>query len=185
MRSRTILSVIAFVAAFGLSAAFASLFITKTQTTSDYIPVNGYNSTSCFKYKNNSATANKISALIRQDKRNGRESDQAYYRYGADIFSSSDSSAFSGYAGAVEQYVDESSSMKASDLPGDFQTEWREHMKAWREYSEFLNRMKKSSNRAALSSQELKEIDSFHGREIERTWNEVLQTAVMYGANVY
>jgi hypothetical protein len=185
MRSKNILSIVAFIAAFGLSAAFASLFITKTQIVSDYIPVNEYNSTSCFKYKNNLATANKISALIRQDKRNGRESDRAYYRYGADIFSSSDSSAISGYAGAVEEYVNQSSSMKADDLPSDFQVEWREHMKAWRDYSDFLNRMKKSSNREALSPDELKEIEVFHSREISRTWNEVLQTAVMFGANVY
>jgi hypothetical protein len=183
MRSKNILSIVAFITAFALSAAFASLFITKTETTYDYVPVNGYNSTSCFKYKNNLATANKISALIRQDKRNGRESDRAYYRYGADIFSSSDNTAFSGYAGAVEQYVNQSSSMKADDLPNDFQIEWREHMKAWREYSDFLNRMKKPSNRGALTQEELEEIDVFHSREITRTWNEVLQTAVMYGAN--
>jgi hypothetical protein len=183
MRSKTILSIVAFIAAFGLSAAFASLFI--TQTVSDYTLVNGHKSTSCFKHKNNSATADKISALIRQDKNNGRESDRAFYRYGTDIFASSDKSAFSGYANAVELYVDQSSGMKADDLPSDFQIEWREHMKAWREYSDFLNRMKKSSNRSALSSEELKEIDAFHSREISRTWDEVLQTGMMYGANVY
>lgn len=186
MRSKNILSIVAFIAAFGLSAAFASLFVTKTQTAvPEYVPVNGYNSTSCFKYKNNSTTANKISALIRQDKRNERDSDREFYENGADIFSSSNSSAFSGYADAVKQYVDQSSRMKASDLPSDFQADWHAHMKAWRDYSNFLNRMKKSSNRAAVSREEIKEIETFHNREIERTWDKVLQTGVMHGANVY
>lgn len=185
MRSKNILSIVAFIAAFGLSAAFAGLFITKTQTESVVVSGSDYKSTSCFtKYKNNSATPDKISALISQDKRNRSESNQELYS-GEDIFSSSDSSAISSYADAVEQYVDESSSIKASDLPNDFQIEWREHMKAWRDYSEFLNRMKKSSNRMALSGEELEEIEAFHSREISRTWNKVLQTGLIYGADVH
>jgi hypothetical protein len=75
--------------------------------------------------------------------------------------------------------------MKVSDLPGNFETEWREHMKAWREYSEFLNRMKDSSNRKGWSDAELKEVDNFHSREIDRTWQTVLHTGASYGANVY
>ncbi len=184
MRSKTILSTAAFIVAFAASAAFASLFVTKTQTVSDYVPVSGYKSTNCFKYKNNSATADKITALIRQDHINGRESGKTVHPFNVDILWSNDSLYFS-YAEVVERYVDLSSNMKAADLPSDFQTEWREHMKAWRDYSEFLNRMKKSSNRAALSGKELKEIDAFHDREITRTWNEVLQTGTNYGADVY
>jgi len=185
MRSKTILPIVAFIAAFGLSAAFASLFIVKSQSESVIVPVSDYKLTSCFKYKNNLAAADKIAALISQDKRNGRESERAFYRYGADIFSSSDNSAISGYAGAVEEYVNQSSSMRASDLPSDFQAKWREHMKAWRDCSDFLNRMKKPSNRAALSDEELKELDAFHNREISRTWNEVLQNGVTHGADIY
>lgn len=185
MRSKQIISVVAFIAAFGLSSAFASLFITKTAAVSDNVTVINHKSTSCFKYKNKSATADKISALIRQDKANGRESDRAYYRYGADIFSSPESSSISGYANAVEEYVDNSSSMSTVDMPSDFQSEWREHMKAWREYSEFLIRMKKSSNRDALSIEEIEEIDAFHSREISRTWEDVLHTGNIYGADVY
>jgi len=185
MRSKNILSVVAFTTAFALSAAFASLFITKTQTESIYVPVNGNKSTSCFKFKNKSPIANKISALIREDNRNGRESNRAFYSDGADIFSPSADSALSGYAEAVEQYVDSSSSMKADDLPGDFQTEWREHMKAWRGYSEFLNRTKNVSSRKSLTPEELNEVDNFHSREIDRTYEKVLQTGAIYGADVY
>lgn len=185
MRSKNILSIAAFAAAFALSAAFASLFITETRAvTTEFVPTYGYKSTSCFKHKNNSA-ADKISALISEDKRNGRESERAAYLYGADIFSSSDSSAISGYAGAVEKYVDDSSSLNAGNLPEEFQNDWREHMKAWRDYSDFLNRMKKSSNRTALSGEELEAIDAFHSREISRTWQAVLQNGRSYGADIY
>jgi len=184
MRSKTILSIVAFIAAFGLSAAFANIFITETQTESVYIPVYGSKSTNSF-YRNDPVIADKITALIRQDNRNGRESDRAYYDYGAEIFSSSDNSAISGYAKAVEWYVEQSSSINASDLPSDFQIKWREHMKAWRDCSDFLNRMKKPSNRAALTSEELKEVEAFHDREITRTWKEVQLNGANYGADVY
>jgi len=163
MRSKNILSIVAFIVAFGLSAAFANIFITETQTE----------------------TADKITVLISRDKNNGRESDRAFYEYGAAIFSSSDNSAISGYAKAVEWYVEQSSSMDASDLPSDFQIKWRAHMKAWRNCSDFFNRMKKPSNRAALTGKELKEVEAFHNREISRTWEEVLQNGANYGADVY
>ena len=185
MRSKTILSVAAFTLAFTLSAAFAGLFITKTQTAPDYFPVIGRTSTSCFKDRNKSATAVKISALIEADKSNGLERSRETYRVGEDVRPPFTSAGFALYADAVEQYVDESSSMKASDLPNDFQIEWREHMKAWRDYSDFLNRMKKSSNRDAFSAEELENTDDFHSREITRTWNLVLQTGRTYGADVY
>ncbi len=185
MRSKTILSTAAFIVAFAASAAFASLFVTKTQTAPDYVPVSSYKSTSCFKYRNNSTAANKISAIVRTDKNNGNERDKAIYRGGEGVRPPFTSSVFSVYAEAVEQYVDDSSSMKTSDLPNDFQTEWREHMKAWRDYSDFLNRVKIASNRTSWSGAELEEIDDFHSREIDRTWQMVLQTGVSYGADVY
>ena len=184
MRSKTILSTAAFIVAFAASAAFANLFITKPQTVSEYVLASNYRPTSCFTHRNNSTIPDKISAFIREDKNNGLKRDKPY-RVGVDAHPSFSNSDFPIYAEAVEQYVDESSSIKASDLPNDFQVEWRTHMKAWRDYSEFLNRMKKSSNRAALSSEEIKEVDDFHTRIINGTWQEVLETGANYGANVY
>ena len=184
MRSKTILSTAAFIVAFAASAAFANLFITKTQTVSDYVPVSNYKSTSCFKDRHKLVTANKISALIQEDNSNGRTKDKKSYRVDEKLRLSSDVSNFSEYADAVEQYVDDSSSIKVSDLPNDFQVEWRAHMKTWRDYSEFLDRMKESSNREVLSGEEIKEIDDFHSRKIDRTYQVVLQTGANYGANV-
>jgi len=185
MRSKTILSAVAFTLAFTFSAAFASLFITETQTASDFIPVSGSKSTSCFKNRSKSAIADKIALLIEEDRGNGRERSNETYRIGEDVRPPFTSSGFSAYAAAVERYVDESSNMRTNDLPNDFQIEWREHMKAWRDYSDFLNRMKKSSNRRALSEEELENTDDFHSREITLTWHAVLQTGAEYGADVY
>lgn len=185
MRSKTILSVAAFIVAFAASTAFANLFITRTAKSQNE-PIVSYNSTSCFtKYRNNSATADKIAALIRQDKTNGRESGRGLYREGEDERPPFSSSSFPGYAEAVERYVDASSVMKVSDLPGNFEIEWREHMKAWREYSKFLNKMKDTPKPRGWTDEELEEIDDFHSREIERTWQTVLHTGATHGANVY
>jgi hypothetical protein len=184
MRSKTILSTAAFIVAFVASAAFASLFITKTQTAPDYFPVSSYKSTSCFKDRNNFTTANKISALIREDINNGRESGRRLYRAGAEERPPFTDSKFPKYAEAVERYADASGSIKAGSLPSDFQTHWREHMKAWRDYSEFLNRMKDSSAQRGWTNEELEAVDDFHGSAIERTWQTVLQTGVSYGADV-
>jgi len=188
MRSKTILSTAAFVLAFAASAAFASLFVTETRTESEFLPVRVHKPTSCFKDRSDSAAADKIAALIRKDDNNGRKRSGKIYDIGEDTRPPFTSSGFPDYAEAVEQYVDESSSLQTGDLPGDFQIEWREHMKAWRENSEFLNQMKKSSNRKSLSDVELEELeytDDFHSREISRTWQAVLQTGRSYGANVY
>lgn len=189
MRSKTNLSIVAFIAAFGLSAGFAGLFAAErhietaefTVSAPEFVPT--YQSkTSCFGKSRNASTAAKIAGLIRQDHLNGDESGKTAYDGSAEIFSSNDST-FSGYAGAVERYVDLSDGIKANDLPADFQSEWREHLKAWRDYSNFLNRMKIPSNRVALTAAELLEIDAFHSREINRTYAEVLQIGADFNAD--
>ena len=185
MRSKTILSTAAFVLAFAASAAFASLFITQTQSESDFVLVNNYKSTSYFKERSRSATADKIAALIREDHNNGRESERRSYTADGSVRPPFTSSAFPDYAAAVEQYVDDSSSMRVSDLPGDFQSEWREHMRAWRAYSVFLNRMKDSANRKSWSDEELTEVADSRNIEISSTWQEVLKSGRSYGADVY
>ncbi len=185
MRSKTILSAVAFVLAFAASAAFASLFITKPQTESVFVSMGNHKSTSCFKERNRSATADKIAALIRADRNNGRERSRKNYTSGNSVRPPYASPEFSDFAEAVEQYVDDSSSMRVSDLPSDFQLEWREHMKAWRDYSKFLNKMKDASNRKNWSDEELDEIADSRNSDISSTWQEVLQSGRSYGANVY
>ncbi|MDQ3062067.1 MAG: hypothetical protein M3R14_04290 [Acidobacteriota bacterium] len=169
MRIKTILSTAVFIFAFVFSTAFASLFISENT----FIKV-GY-----LKYKSIMSSADAVSALIREDVRNGRRLDGMFYgSYENPRLPSAE------FAGAVEQYVDDSSSIKTSHLPFDFQTTWREHMRAWREYSEFLNRTSNSSNRDNLSSEALENFEKLHSRDINHTWREVLQTGIEYGADV-
>ena len=184
MRSKTILSTVAFFIAFAASAAFANLFVTKPQTVFEYVWVSNHRSTSCFTHRNNSTVASKISALIQEDKNNGLKRGKPY-RVGVDARPPFSNSDFLNYAEAVEEYVNESSSMKSSDLPNDFQSAWREHMQMWRDYSEFLNKMKTVSNPRGWIGEKPAETDYFHTSEISRTWQIVLQTGANYGADVY
>jgi len=168
MRIKTILSTAAFIFAFVFSTAFASLFISENASIQ----------ASYLKYKSSTPSA-AISALIREDVRNGRRLDGAFYRsYENPRLPSAE------FAVAVEEYIDDSSNIKASHLPIDFQTAWREHMRAWREYSEFLNRTRDSSNRDNLSGEALEKFEKLHSRDINHTWREVLQIGVEYGAAV-
>lgn len=178
MRSKTILSIAAFIVAFGLSTALASLFISK----SEYRP--SYNRTSCFKSRHNTATAAAITTFIRQDVSNGRQRSGKLYSIDQDFRPAFASSSFPDYAKAVEQYVDASSGMDAGVLPREMQTAWDEHMKAWRDYSNFLNEMKDLRARNRLSIDELEDLEKSFGSDINNTWKEVLRIGRSYGADV-
>lgn len=86
------------------------------------------------------------------------------------------------YNEAVADYVRMSGAMDDSDLPADLQLAWRAHIKAWRDYSAFLNNL---DNASAV------ETDYFTVRRMYRekddritaTWFEVLEIAgENYGA---
>lgn len=175
MRSRNILSIVAFVAAFGLSAAFASLFISPNPTV--------YNSVSYCKHRQNAAAADAIANLILEDYANGHARDGMTYDIGESYPPSVDSVAFADYAEFVGDYVDKSSSIETDNLPSDFQAAWREHLKAWRDYSDFLNQSAEISNRSVCSLRKFKDADKLHGQEIDRTYFEVLEIGASYGAD--
>ncbi|MDQ4122481.1 MAG: hypothetical protein M3209_13675 [Acidobacteriota bacterium] len=92
------------------------------------------------------------------------------------------------YSEAVESYINKSGSMDDSELPHDFQIAWREHMKAWRDYSAFLQSLEdfsiEESDRRAIRKLH-KEKDA----QITATWFEVLKIAGKnygaYPANAY
>lgn len=172
MRSKNILSIVAFVAAFGLSVAFASLFISQNTYSSAYLRAG-----------QNTAAAEAITALILQDYANGYTRDEKIYDLRVSNPSDVNSVAFADYAEAMEGYADDSGSIDANDLPQDFQAAWREHMKAWREYSDFLNQSADISGRTSCSLRKFKTNDNLHNREINRTWYEVLRIGRSYGAD--
>ena len=161
MRIKNVLSIVAFVAAFGLSTAFASLFISP-----------------------NTAAAEAITDFILQDYVNGDIRDEKIYDLHINNPSDINSVAFADYAEATEGYVDDSSSMDANDLPRDFQKAWQAHMKAWRNYSVFLNESADISGRTACSLRKFKSNENSLNREINRTWYEVLRVGRSYGADV-
>ncbi len=187
MRSKNILSIAAFVIAFSLSTVLASFFITKTYPTT--FEVVSYSSHSnCSKSRHNlnqSLTAREITEFIRQDKANGRERDRKIFGVGIDFRPAFDSSNYDSYVEAVEEYVDDSSNLDASEFPREFQKKWADHIKTWHDYSDFLNEMKDSSNRKNFEIEELLAIDNQQSAEINRTWDEVLQVGSNYGADVY
>lgn len=180
MRSKPIISTIAFITAFAASAAVAGLFSSPDQAEIAYVSIPEYKSTSCFKYKNGSITAEKISVLIRKDNDNGRLMEKDLKNFDGE--SSTADPSFARYAEAVERYVDASSNLETNDLPGDFQALWRDHIKAWRDYSEFL---KKSSDRKVLIDEEFKIADRNFNREIKLTFRKVQRSGAGYGAKVY
>lgn len=186
MRVKTILSTAAFVIAFVFSTAFASLFI--KDNVYELVPVvpTTYNRThtSCFKNRGNN-TANKIETLLKQDDLYGRDLDRKLFQIDRGLVSPFTSSSYSEYADGVTEYADQSGNLSTNDLPKDFQIAWNAHMKAWRDYADFLDRMKSSSARARMDKENLGSFEDEYNNEINSTWYEVLRVADEYGADFH
>lgn len=172
MRSKNILSIAAFIAAFAFSTAFAGLFIEKSefQLTTER---------SYFRYDRQ--TASDISSLLYRDIRNGRERDRKLYRLG--VSETPFSEAFiSKYAETVEVYSASSDAISDSHLPQDFQIAWQKHMHAWRDYADFLNQMEEYPEELQLDR--VQTLRNQHSHEIDSTWYEVLRIGRTYGVYV-
>ncbi|HQU85843.1 MAG TPA: hypothetical protein PKY59_22085 [Pyrinomonadaceae bacterium] len=184
MRSKTILSAAAFIATFVFSAFLASLFLPET-VQPNYV-YSDYNSrsTSCFKKRFQSQNAVEISSLLRQDINNGRKRDRNLIRIDVTANTPFGEDNYDEYAAIIEQYSGESKSLETDELPSDFDQAWNAHMKAWRDYTEFLNEMKDPSN-TDVSIEKLKRIDAKYGKEINDTWYRVLRIARSYDAEIY
>jgi hypothetical protein len=152
MRSKNILSIIAFITAFAFSSAFAFLFIDESQTKND------------------------IENLLRQDISNGRER----FRRINDSGRFPEKSNYQRYAESVEHYADDSGSISYSHLPPDFQLRWNEHMRAWRDYSNYLNKTKNSS----LEDEDFYQDKNEYLVDINSTWYSVLRVGSKYCAEV-
>lgn len=180
MRSKPILSIAAFIIAFGFSAFLASLFLPEP-VQSNYV---GTRSTSCFKSNYQSQTAIEISYLLRQDINNGRKRDRNLRRIDVVAQTPFGKENYDEFASIIEQYVGASNSLESNDLPPDFQQAWNDHIKVWRDYSEFLNEIKDTSNNA-VSNEKMQRLDAKYSKEINETWFEVLRVAREYDAEIY
>ncbi len=85
------------------------------------------------------------------------------------------------YASSVREYWEASSSMDTSDFPPEFRDAWNDHMKAWRDYSRYLDSMKGKEATRSDFYNDSRQFD----REISRTWEVVLATAREHGADVW
>ena len=189
MRSKTILSIAAFIVAFAFSTAFAGLFIAKSsyQSALTVAPVVNYDErqpTGCFKNRGR-YTADKIEVFLSQDNSNGREHQQISELIHTESRSSLKSPLFSRYSTVVAEYVETAENMDESMMPHEFQTAWRAHLRAWRNYADFLDSMKSGSARAALSEQEAYELENRFGADINPSFHEVTRIGRSYGAEVY
>jgi hypothetical protein len=172
MRSKDIISIIAFITAFGFSAAFASLFIDESQTAS----FKNYESRSLrtSNCRVSDKTCTDIIALLVQDIRNG---EQRRTRFDYSLGDNANVSV--RRARTVAGYSQASSSMEDSHLPSDFRAAWREHMKAWRDYSEFLTEV----SRTKIDESEFERLEERYIYDINRTWATVLKIGRSYGAS--
>ena len=127
-----------------------------------------------FEIRGNNQTQQNISSLLQRDDRNGDE------RFDKIDFNTERLTYFAEYTTAVNEYVDKSESMNDADLPTDFQSAWREHMKAWRDYSNFLNKCETKK----MDDSDFAQLDKNYNREISVTWQEVLQVGREYGATL-
>ena len=76
-----------------------------------------------------------------------------------------------------------SANLATEELPQEFHIAWNKHMKAWRDYADFLDRMKNSSIRMKMSGEKLSDFNNEYNSEINSTWSEVLSVADEYGAD--
>ena len=124
-----------------------------------------------------------ISLLLQRDISNGHERDLDVYNF-ADFDSPEDIYMSPEYAETISQYVNASSSMDDTNLPADFQAAWREHMAAWNDFDDFLNKSKNHCKMRKLNSEDFRDNFAYKNLRISITWHKVLAVADRYGVTV-
>lgn len=173
MTSKQILSIFAFITAFVLSSAFAWLFIDKSQTNSSFITFELRNA-GC---RQDAETKRAIEKILREDDRYGRER----FSTVKNLNQFPAQTRFERFAGAVEQYADDAGNLRYSHLPRDFQIRWNEHMRAWRDYSNYLNRVKNSPSGL---NEDFYDQRKEYGADIDLSYYDALRVAKKYCVDV-
>jgi hypothetical protein len=166
---KSTISIVAFTLTFGFSVVLVGLLFGFPQLSFDY--------SQSAQTKNIDQSAYDIWRLISQDELNGTMRDSSVIKMD---LSTQDKVAIATYAKQVDRYLIKSTSLDDSRLPSDFRAAWQEHMKAWENYSEFLN--KRNESKAAVSNEEFNNLEQKYDEEISRTWFETLRIARSYGA---
>lgn len=169
MRSKHIAALITFFVTFVFSAFIALLFA--APRFYDVPPVvSPYLKT--YDKRCGKSVGGKIEEFLNQDKRNGLER--------RDFSDAPAAKSASERADSVSVYARKSGGMNANYLPREFQTAWNEHMKAWSDYAEFLQKSKYKGT----DSEEFKLRQREYISDIDSTWQETLHIGREYGANL-
>jgi hypothetical protein len=173
MKIKTVISLLTFALTFGFSAYFASFFIPEKIVVKDVFYNYDYNPV-----QNDSA----ILKFLRQDIQNGEERSYNCYNRRDE---SNTKSELKNYvlrkAASVKIYSEASSSMDSTSFPRDFRVAWKKHMKAWRDYSNFLEKSSKETN---INEDEFFAKTEEMNDEISATWQDVLDIGENYDERV-
>ena len=167
MRVKSILSFIAFIAAFGISVTLVAVLFGTTPSKLQVV-----------RLQSDGDTRQNITRFLQQDIRNGQDRNREVYRF--EDGSSLTSPYLVNRARAVTEYAAESGAMDDSHLPKDFQLAWLKHMRAWHNYADFLQKAKTDR----MSYAEIHQLENQFNQEINSTWYEVLRVGGTYGAFV-
>jgi hypothetical protein len=167
--TRKIITTVAFIAAFIFSAGLTRLILPAQVIQYVYID------RPQFIERN----TNEIESFLLQDITNGesRMDEIAGLR-------DSNEEYLAEFADSVMEYSDASSSMNADNFPADFQAAWHLHMKAWRNYADFLAIQANAPAKKQMKPADFQKGESSLNAEINRTWFEVLRIGRTHGADI-
>lgn len=175
---KSVISIIAFTLAFGFSVVLVGLIFgfPQTENKAKVLEINSSHKR-CQNQKQRG-----IESLLGQDVRNGDIRNIELQKVFRESDSTSYESVISDYSKLIGKYVDSSESINDSDVPSELRREWREHMKIWRDYSDFLNKTANSTEK--MSNSEFSQLEDKYNAEISRTWYAVLDTAEDYNPGI-
>lgn len=164
MKAKTLTSIIAFVLAFSISATIASIWQSENEK-----------SICIHRVTKDKQTAERITALLREDISNGRLRDRLLLELIEKDVEPSDYEAQK--AVLTRKYWQSSNSIETKGLPDDFVEAWQRHMRAWEKYADFLEGASKFDYKQCKEKK-------YH-KEISDTWEEILRIAKeKYGAEI-
>jgi hypothetical protein len=168
--TRTVTTIVAFIATFIFSAGLTRIIFPAPVVQYVYIDRPQYIEQS----------SNEIELFLLQDISNG----ESRMDRTSSLRDMNDEEYFAVFADSVMEYSDTSMSMNADNFPQDFQAAWHFHMKAWRNYAEFLAIQENAPAGKRMKKADFQKGESSLNAEINRTWFEVLRISRNYGADV-
>lgn len=180
MRSKELLSIVAFAAAFAVSV----LVTPRPASVMDFANVEpvGFTYQNGFSKPATAETRQSITALLSEDIENGQIRNSKYWQLNEEQYPPRSISSLSKLSEIVDEYASASDRIDYVNLPADFRKAWSDHMEAWRFHAEYLKSVSDSDTKVSRS--ELSINISLQDKEISDTWREVLRVARQYDAYI-